>query len=119
MSHQDFRIIDVGNRDVARQNAKSRIQTELVKRHSKPGVRDVDPESNPLRLVTGALRTKIIQARTLYNGGSKIGLTREELAKKISHPVQHIKQLEAGKMTLREAKQLAIHIERALKVKIL
>lgn len=119
MHYQDFTVVNVGNKDIAKSNTRARMHTEIVKRSIKTGARDVDRESNPLQLVTGELRTKIIQARTLYNSGAKIGLTREELAKKISQPTHDIKLLETGKLQLKDAKQIAIRIERALNVKIL
>ena len=101
--------------------AKQNTPKEVVKRHTHMVVKDVDVETNPIKQVTGDLKKKVIAARLAYmeEGSTKPGVTQERLAQLAKVKAADIKLLEQGKMDLKQAKQIALCIERHLKVKIL
>ena len=76
-------------------------------------INNPDPETNPTVTVTSKLKAAFIQARNACK------LNHNQLAAKLSVPVQDIKDLEKGSMSLKGAKQLSLKFEHKMKVKIL
>ena len=76
-------------------------------------VKDVDAENNPILKVSPKLCTAFVNARVSAK------MSHEQLAHKLSVPIQYIKSLESGKLEGKHAKQIALKLERALRVKIL
>lgn len=120
MDHQDFKVVNVGNRDVARQR-QMRQNREVVKRKAACAPKDADPETAPIKMVTGDLKRKIAELRLSYTepGNSRPGITQDRLALLAKVKAQDIRLLEQGRMDLKQAKQIALSIERHLRVKIL
>ena len=105
-----YAVVNIGNPKMAK---KHPLATEVVKRPQHTSARDVDAESNPVQRVENSLRSTLLQFRT----NKKLG--QEQLAKAINQPVKDVKMLEAGKVSQKEAKQIALKIERVFKVKLL
>jgi ribosome-binding protein aMBF1 (putative translation factor) len=109
MNHQDWDPVVIHNPTAVKRS----LPTETVKRIQHTGVKDVDMEDNRIVMVNSQLRKTCEQARLSTKN------TRESLAKLIHGDPNTIKLLETGKLSEKEAKQVALKIERALKVKIL
>lgn len=88
---------------------KTKMGTSIPLKTQSTGKPPKNVEST-LELVEG-FDTKIRQAR------EKLGLTHEELGKKISEKVSVLKKIETGKMT--PDNKLAAKLEHALKIKLL
>lgn len=109
MDHQDWKPVVLRGPTAVKRN----LPTETVKRVQFKGVKDVDMEDNRVVMVNPQLRKTFEQTRLAGKH------TRESLAKLINGDPNTIKQLEMGKLSEKEAKQVAIKVERALRVKIL
>jgi ribosome-binding protein aMBF1 (putative translation factor) len=100
-------VLRKNSKDIAKKNAV----TVVEKRQSGTSIpKDVD-SAQPL--VTNDLKQKIIQTRT------SLKLKQDQFAKEINELPKNIQLCECGKLTLKEAKQIAIKIERKFKVKLL
>lgn len=117
MEHQDFTPVILRNPKLVKQN----VQKETVKRQTRNVVKEVDVETNPIKMVSGDLKRKIATLRLNYKEPEreKPGLTQERLAQLAKVKTADIKLLEQGKMDMKQAKQIALSIEKNLKVKIL
>ena len=108
MLPNQYDVVNIGNPKLAKK------PTTAVKRQSVPqGTKDVDPETNPIQKITNSLKNDIVSVRTAK------GFNQEQLARHIQQPVKDIKNLEAGKIPMKQATQIALKIERVFKVKIL
>ena len=116
MSHQDWKEVIIRN-----PNLKSNKQTVKVKRTHHNDVREVDiAEGKTIQYISTDLKNKITTARlNLINPQTERSLSRDDFAKKINIPSKTIQLIETGKITEKEAKQIALKIERVYKVKIL
>lgn len=116
MDHQDWNQVVLRNPKVVKRS----LPVETVKRIQRVGVKDVDMDENRLKMVSPQLKRAFEQAR-LNSIDPQTGrcYTHDRLARLISGDPKVIKQLEAGKLSEREAKQVALKAEKALGVKIL
>ena len=101
--------------------AKLNMAKEIVKRQTHMTVKEADAETNPIKKVSGELKRKIIEVRLNYKeaGKEKAGVTQERLGQLTKVKAADIKLLEQGKMEMKQAKQIALSIEKNLRVKIL
>lgn len=113
MNHQDWTPVVLKNPNAKKNNE--------VKKPHKQFTKEVDIEENPMKFVSNELKAKIIKARTTYSPlhTDKIGLTQKEFATLIKVKESDIKMLEQGKMEMKKAKQIALAIEKHIKIKIL
>ena len=114
---QDWKVIDIGNKKLSKKNEK----TECVKRPVHTFTKDVDVDTNPIKLITPDLKKRVISARIHYIDPStkKQGLSQDQFAKLIQIKLADLKLLEQGQIELKKAKQIGIAIEKHLKIKIL
>lgn len=119
MSHQDWKEVILRNPKAAKPS--SNLQKETVKRSSGTVQKEVDiAEGKEIKYVSPKLKKAVLDARTnLIDLSTDKCYTRDSFAKRINVPVKEIKLLETGKMTEKEAKQIALKIERVFKIKIL
>ena len=114
MSHpdniQDWTTIVLKNKY---NTIKKRNATEVQKRQDGNRGPSETKLEEPQVMITTDLKQKIINARTALK------LNQEKLATGINAKLQEIKLLESGKMTLKEAKQIALRIERKYHIKLL
>ena len=117
MSHQDWNTVVLRNPKLTGQNAPK----ETVKRPVHSFQKEADAETNPIKTVSNDLKRKIIATRLAYMepGSSKAGITQERMAVLAKVKASDVKLLEQGKLDMKQAKQIALSIERSLKVKIL
>jgi ribosome-binding protein aMBF1 (putative translation factor) len=113
MSHpsnfQDWNTVIL--RKNSKEIAKNNQVTEVQKKQSGNNVpKDIE---TPVIMVSHELKQKIITIRTTLK------LKQDQLAKSINEPFKNIQLVECGKLSLKEAKQIAIKIERKYNVKIL
>ena len=117
MSHQDWTEINIGNPNNI---PKGKRRTEAVKRVKPVGVKEVDMDENRIKLVSPQLRKAFEQARVnSIDPQTERCYTHDKLAKLINGDPKIIKQLESGKLSEKEAKQVILKVERVLRVKIL
>lgn len=115
MSHpdnfQDWTTVVLRNnsKDIKNRNAI----TEVHKRQSGNQAPSEEKLEAPQQMITHDLKQKIINTRVALK------LNQDKLATSINVKPQEIKVLESGKITLKEAKQIALKIERKHRVKIL
>ena len=116
MSHQDWTPVVLRNPSIAKKN----VPKETVKRVQHHSVKEVDMDENRVKMVSPQLKRAFEQAR-LNSRDPQTGrcYTHDRLAKLIHGDSRVIKQLETGKLSEKEAKQVALKAERALKIKIL
>mgnify|MGYP000521853183 CR=1 FL=1 len=116
MDHQDWKPVVLRNPTAVKKN----LPKETVKRVQHTGVKDVDMDENRIKMVSPQLKRAFEQAR-LNSRDPQTGrcYTHDRLAKLINGDPKVIKQLETGKLSEKEAKQVALKVERALKIKIL
>jgi ribosome-binding protein aMBF1 (putative translation factor) len=108
MFPNQYDVVNIGNPKLVKKS------TVPVKRQSvQHGTKDVDPETNPIQNITNSLKNAIISVRTAK------GFNQEQLAMHIQQHPKDIKMLEAGKISMKQAKQIALKIEKVFKVKIL
>ena len=110
MNHQDWTPVVLTDRSAVKKALPKTV--ERRKTHPLHAI-DVDPESNPVVKVSSTLKHGIIQARCAAR------LTREQLAQRVHVHIRDITDIETGGMSQREAKQIALKIERALHAKLL
>lgn len=109
MHHQDWTPIVLRNKSNTVSNKNATTEVQKKQQHdSKP--KDIDGAQ---QLVTNDLKQKIILARTSLN------LKQDQLAKAINVLPKNIQLCDSGKLSLKEAKQIAIKIEQKYKVHIL
>lgn len=113
MSHpdnfQDWSTVILKNKSA--EIKKRNVITEVQKRNTGNSLpKDVEA---PQPVVTSDLRQKIINARVALK------LNQDKLATSINVKPQDVKMLESGKMTMKDAKQIALKIERKYRVRIL
>lgn len=113
---QDWNTVVLRNPKVA----KAKQPTEAVKRVQFKGVKEVDMDGNRVKMVGSQLKRAFEQAR-LNSRDPQTGrcYTHDKLAKLINGDPKTIKQFESGKLSEKDAKQIALKVERALKIKIL
>jgi hypothetical protein len=108
MSHssnfQDWNTVIL--RKNSKEIAKNNQVTEVQKKQSGNNVPKVI-------IVSHELKQKIITTRTTLK------VKQDQFAKSINEPFKNIQLVECGKLSLKEAKQIAIKIERKYNVKIL
>ena len=106
---QDWTTVVLRNKsaEIKKRNAVTEVQKKYSGNQLPKNIEQPQP------LVTTELKQKCINTRTALK------LTREKLACGINVKLQDINLLENGKITLKEAKQIAIKIERKYRVKIL
>ena len=114
MSHrdnfQDWNTVVLRNKEIKNRNTI----TEVQKRHVGKQIPKEENLETPQQMITHDQKQKIISTRLALK------LNQEKLATSINVKPQEIKTLEIGKLTtLKEAKQIAIKIERKFRVKIL
>ena len=115
MSHPDnFQewttvILKNNSKSIQNKNAITEVQKRSV---GNQGPKESNLET-PQQMITTDLKQKIINARVALK------LNQEKLATAINVKPQDIKILESGKMSLKDAKQIAIKIERKYRVRIL
>ena len=116
MDHQDWNPVVLRNPTAIKRN----LPRETVKRINHVGVKDVDMDENRVKLVSPQLKWAFEQAR-LNSRDPQTGrcYTHDQLAKLINRDPKVIKQLETGKLSEKDSKQVALKVERVLKVKIL
>ena len=116
MNHQDWKEVVIH-----KPNSKKNQQTEKVKRTQHNNIREVDiAEGKTIQYISSELKKKIFSVRinTISQQTDK-PLSRDEFAKKLNIPSKTIQLIETGKITEKEAKQIALKIERIYKIKIL
>ena len=119
MSHQDWKEINIGNPNNA-SKTKRNYQTEAVRRNQHHGVKEVDMDENRIKMVSPQLRKAFEQARVnSIDPQTERCYTHDKLAKMINGDPKVIKQLESGKLSEKEAKQVILKVEKVLRVKIL
>lgn len=117
MYHQDWTEINIGNPNNV---PKGKRRTEAVKRVKPVGVKKVDMDENRIKMVSPHLRKAFEQARVnSVDPQTERCYTHDKLAKLINGDPKVIKQLESGKLSEKEAKQVILKVERVLRVKIL
>jgi len=115
MSHssnfQDWNTVILKNnsKDLKKRNAITEIQKRI---QGDQAPKDSKLEE-PQEMVTTNLKQKIINSRVALK------LNQEKLSTAINVKPQEIKLLESGKITMKEAKQIAMKIEHKFRVKIL
>ena len=116
MSHQDWKEVVI-----YKPNSKKTKQTETVKRTQHNNVKEVDiAEGKTIQFVSTDLKKKLENVRlSIHNPETEKSITRDEFAKKINVQSKSIQLLETGKLTEKEAKQIALKAERVFKIKIL
>lgn len=116
MSHQDWTPVVLRNPSIAKKN----VPKKVIKRVQHHGVKEVDMDENRVKMVSPQLKRAFEQAR-LNSRDPQTGrcYTHDRLAKLIHGDPKVIKELETGKLSEKEAKQVALKVERALKIKIL
>mgnify|MGYP006883189624 CR=1 FL=1 len=116
MNHQDWKPVMLRNPNIA----KAKQPTEIIKRIQHHGTKDVDMEESRVKMVGSQLKRTFEQAR-LNSRDPQTGrcYTRDRLAKLIHGDPKTITLLETGKLSEKEAKQIALKVERVLKIKIL
>ena len=87
--------------------------TEVQKRHVGNQAPKEEKLEEPQQMITHVLKQQLINTRVALK------LNQEKMATAINVKPQEIKSLESGKITLKEAKQIALKIERKFRVKIL
>uniref|UniRef100_A0A6C0F9X0 Uncharacterized protein n=1 Tax=viral metagenome TaxID=1070528 RepID=A0A6C0F9X0_9ZZZZ len=99
----------------------SNTETECIRKPKNNYQKDIDCETNPIVRISSDFKRKIISARMncVHNTTQKQGLTQDEFANLIKVKAVDIKLLESGKMEMKKAKQIALAIEKHLKIKIL
>ena len=119
MSHQDWKEVILRNPKAAKLG--SNVQKETVKRFTGNKQKEVDiAEGKEIKYVSPKLRKAVEQARTsLIDLETDKCYTRDSIAKKINVTPKEIMLLETGKMTEKEAKQIALKMERTFKIKLL
>ena len=116
MDNQDWKPVILRNPKVA----KAKQPTETVKRVQFKGVKEVDMDENRVTMVSSQLKRAFEQARlNSRDPQTNRCYTHDRLAKLINGDPKVIKQLESGKLSEKDAKQVALKVERALKIKIL
>ena len=106
---QDWTTVILKNNSIKKRN----VITEVQKRDTKERGPNEDKLEEPQQMITTDLKQKIINARIALK------FNQDKFATSINVKPQEIKLLESGKITLKEAKQIAIKIERKHRVKIL
>ncbi len=116
MDHQDWKPVVLRNPTAVKKN----LPKETVKRVQHTGVKDVDMDENRIKMVSPQLKRAFEQAR-LNSRDPQTGrcYTHDRLAKLINGDPKTIRLMETGKLSEKEAKRVAIKVERALKIKIL
>ena len=116
MNHQDWKEVVLH-----KPNSKKKQQTEKVKRTHNINVREVDiAEGKTIQYISNALKNKMTSARNnTIHPQTERPISRDEFARKLNVPVKNIQLIETGKITEKEAKQIALKIERIYKIKIL
>lgn len=119
MSHQDWKEIILRNPKAVKSG--SNIQKETVKRFSDNTQKNIDiSEGKLIKYVSPKLRKAVEQARiNLIDVTTDKCYTRDSIAKKINVTPKEIMLLETGKITEKEAKQIALKMERTFKIKLL
>lgn len=99
---------------------KKNVITETVKKSTCNKAKEVDIDGKHIVMVSSDLRKKFEQARkNCIDPQTQKCYTHDTLAKRLSENVKNIKLLESGKLSEKEAKQIALKFERILKVSIL
>ena len=116
MNHQDWREVVL-----YKPNSKNIKQTDTVKRTQYNKVKEVDiAEGKTIKYVNNNLKKKIETTRlNLRNQQTDKALSRDDFAKSLNIPSKNITLLETGKISEKDAKQIALKIERIYKIKIL
>ena len=116
MNHQDWKPVVLRNPSIAKKN----VPKEVVKRVQHHSLKEVDVDENRVKMVSPQLKRAFEQTRlNSRDPQTERCYTHDRLAKLIHGDPKIIKQLESGKLSEREAKQVALKVERVLKVKIL
>lgn len=113
----DWKPVVLVNKSVAKKN----IVKEPMKRFAQKTSKEPDAEINPVVMVTSSLKKKIIGARLAYTepGSNKQGVSQERFAQLIKVKAADVKLLEQGKIDNKQAKQIALAVEKHLKIKVL
>lgn len=116
MEHQDWKPVIIRNSNISR----AKRPTETIKRVQHHGTKDVDMNDSRVKMVSPQLKRAFEQAR-LNSRDPQTGrcYTHDRLAKMINGDSKTIKLMESGKLSEKEAKQVTLKVERALKIKIL
>jgi hypothetical protein len=117
MEHQDWKPVVLCNFKIAKENAKKNSQP--VKRVSTIKVKDVGIEEGEVKIekIHSNLKNAIIQVRLSQQ--DKQLKTQEGFSKRCQLKLSDLKELEQGKIGQAQAKQIALKIEKHLKVKVL
>ena len=116
MEHQDWKPVIIRNSNMTR----AKRPTETVKRIQPHGTKNVDMNDSRVKMISPQLKRAFEQAR-LNSRDPQTGrcYTHDRRAKLINGDPKTIRLVEKGKLSEKEAKQVALKVERALKIKIL
>ena len=115
MNHQDWKEIVLHKR-----NPKNNEHTKTVKHYTPNKVKDIDiTEGNTIKYVSNDLKKKIENVRLSLRNQQDRSISRDEFARNLNVSSKIIQLLETGKLTEKEAKQIALKIEKIYKIKIL
>jgi ribosome-binding protein aMBF1 (putative translation factor) len=119
MDGQDWKEVVLRKQNAA-SHKRINVVTQTIKKNDNIPMKDVDIDGKQIIMVSQELRKKFETARkSCIDPQTTKFYTRDGLAKRLSVNAKHINELESGKLSEKEAKQIALKFERILKVSLL